>query len=97
MILSTHMAELRAAPTPASTAGLHLQPLPGLVWAFRLDADGTAKELAVDQPMAVMPAGCGCISTSPTPVLASYCGPSPIFPPRPGSSSLPPTSISSGM
>jgi zinc transporter len=57
MILSTHMAELRAAPTAASTAGLHLQPLPGLVWAFRLDADGTAKELAVDQPMAEHHAG----------------------------------------
>jgi zinc transporter len=25
--------------------------LPGLVWAFRFGADGTAKEIAVDQPL----------------------------------------------
>ena len=43
-----------SAPAPSREASLDrptAQPIPGLVWAFRFHADGTAEELAVDRPI----------------------------------------------
>jgi len=51
MIPSRPQPEPRAASTADSPAGAFLQPLPGLVWACRLGANGTAEELPVDRPV----------------------------------------------
>jgi zinc transporter len=46
---------LQFAPSTAETTDLQAQALPGLVSAFRFHPDGTAEELAVDQPIADAP------------------------------------------
>ena len=43
-----------SASAPSREASLDrpaARPIPGLVWAFRFHADGTAEELAVDRPI----------------------------------------------
>jgi zinc transporter len=40
-----------SAPLEASLDRPAAQVIPGLVWAFRFHADGTAEELPVDQPI----------------------------------------------
>jgi hypothetical protein len=42
---------LQFAPTTQSGGSGGAQSLPGLAAAFRFDTDGTARELAVDQPI----------------------------------------------
>src|SRR5437763_1063048 len=43
----THSLAVEGASSPSSSAA----PIPGLVWAFRIHADGSPEALAADQPI----------------------------------------------
>ena len=64
---------------------------PGLVFAFRLKADGTAEELAVDRPIADDPHCWLWLHFNLTDARAGH------FLPRRASCSLPPTTTNSSM